>query len=139
MVQTRITGASISDMEQEVVQGGTPSIGSANVCANWYENCCQQGRGSAANMQMPDLIGYVRGQLFSKLKFFMHERQLDFSLAQDSFCFTILKDMHVPENEYAKWWELHKKKIVQGINSKRGDVSATIKWVFISKWSMRGL
>ncbi|TAH17049.1 MAG: hypothetical protein EAZ10_19185, partial [Oscillatoriales cyanobacterium] len=34
-----------------------------------------------------DLIAYVRGDLFSKLKFFMDPKQLMFSTTKDSICY----------------------------------------------------
>jgi hypothetical protein len=109
------------------------SLTSSNVCADWFEQCRQKGRMGSESMLDCDLVSYTRNILFSKLKFFMDQRQQNYSSAEDSICFRICRDMGLKDNRAAAWWELSKNKIVQLINGKRADVTAAIKRVFMSK------
>jgi hypothetical protein len=57
-----------------------------------------------------------------------------FSTMEQSICYQICSDMGLTGNNAAAWWELYKNKIVQTLNSKRADVTAAIKRIFMSKF-----
>ena len=111
------------------------SLGTEDVqqSARIFETCRKKGRMGSDAMLEIDLIAYVRGDLFSKLKFFMDPKQLMFSTTEDSICYVICKDWNLKTDRAAQWWELYKDKIVHTLNCKRADVTAAIKRSFMSK------
>jgi len=111
------------------------SLGTEDVqqSARNFETCRKKGRMGSDAMLEIDLIAYVRGDLFSKLKFFMDPKQLMFSTTEDSICYVICKDWNLKTDRAAQWWELYKDKIVHTLNCKRADVTAAIKRSFMSK------
>lgn len=118
----------------EVEVTTTETTGSlTNSCADWYETLRIKGRMGDETMLEIDLVSYVRGELFPKLKFIMDPRQLTFNTNTNSICYQICHDMGLKKHRYAKWWELYKIKIVQILNCKRADVTAAIKRIFMSK------
>jgi hypothetical protein len=98
-----------------------------------FEYCRQVGKYAGGNMAAIDLIGYVRTELFPKLKFIMDKRQLVYSGEKGTICALICKDMSVKDSRAADWWETHKLLIMKTLNSKRADVTAAIKRTFVSK------
>jgi hypothetical protein len=116
--------------------GDTPSIDiTSNNCADWYESCRQTGRKGSDSMLTVDLSRYVRNDLFSKLKFFMSQKQLKYNFNENSICQQIIKDMSLKGNRGAAWWEIFKNKISSTLNNKRADVTAAIKRSFMRKYS----
>jgi hypothetical protein len=113
---------------------GASMHGTTNTPGDWFEVIRQKGRMGSESMLNVDLVAYVRNELFPKLKFFMDPRQLMFSTATNSICYQICNDMGLKKERSASWWELYKHKIVQTLNCKRADVTASIKRSFMSKW-----
>ena len=111
------------------------SLGTEDVqqSARIFETCRKKGRMGSDAMLEIDLIAFVRGDLFSKLKFFIDPKQLMFSTTEDSICYVICKDWNLKTDRAAQWWELYKDKIVHTLNCKRADVTAAIKRSFMSK------
>jgi hypothetical protein len=113
--------------------------------ADWYDQCRRKGLKGSVGMLQVDLTNYVRGDLFSKLKFIMDPRQLTFSNDKTSICFKICRDMGVvgadadpkekeaPSDRAANWWETYKSKVLKTLNNKRADVTSGIKRMFLSK------
>jgi hypothetical protein len=100
---------------------------------DFYEELRKKGRMGSASMLDCDLVSYVRNDLFPKLKFVMDKRQLQFSTEKDSICFQICSDLGLTGPRASAWWEIYKNKLVSKLNSKRADISAAIKRVFMSK------
>jgi hypothetical protein len=98
-----------------------------------YEFCRKVGKLAGGQMAAVDLIGYVRTELFPKLKFFMDKRQLVFSGERGTICDLICRGMSVGDGRAAEWWETYKLLILKTLNSKRADVTAAIKRTFLSK------
>ena len=117
-----------------VTDNRTPSVSTGDsTSAEMYETLRKKGRMGNDNMLHQDLVRYVRCDLFPKLKFFMDNRQLHFSTAEDSLCYQIYSELGFGAVEAAVWWEKYKNKIVKQLNSKRADVTSAMKRLFMSK------
>jgi hypothetical protein len=130
------TGAGQGPPLHEVVvhSGNTPSVVTSEYTSSeLYEIIRKKGRMGSEAMLVKDLVMFVRNDLFPKLKFFMHSRQLMFSTATDTICYQICSDLGLTEMRASAWWELHKNKMVKTLNSKRADVTSAIKRIFVSK------
>ena len=63
----------------------------------------------------------------------MNKNQMKWSTDPNSICSLIRTEMTV-KNIYAEqWWETHSSQLVQTLNAKRADVTASIKRAFMSK------
>jgi hypothetical protein len=121
-----------------VINPNTSSVVSSEYTSSeLYETLRKKGRmGSESAMLLKDLVLYVRRDLFPKLKFIMHSKQLAFSTAPDTICFKICSDLGLAEMRASAWWELHKNKLVKTLNSKRADVTSAIKRIFVGKFCL---
>jgi hypothetical protein len=118
----------------EVVHGGT--VDKEKASKQWLEACQKSGRLGSSEMLAHDLSQYVRYDLFSKLKFIMSDKQLNYSRMNGSFCMLICNAMGLGGDDEVSisWWETYKETILVVLNNKRADVTAAIKRAFLRKY-----
>jgi hypothetical protein len=125
-------------LQEVVILNNTPSVGTSDYTSSeLYEVLRKKGRMGSESMLLKDLVMYVRNDLFPKLKFIMHSKQLTFSVSPDTICYQICADLGLTEMRASAWWELHKHKLLKTLNSKRADVTSAIKRAFMSKFDVR--
>ena len=125
-------------LQEVVILNNTPSVGTSDYTSSeLYEVLRKKGRMGSESMLLKDLVMYVRNDLFPKLKFIMHSKQLTFSVSPDTICYQICADLGLTEMRASAWWELHKHKLLKTLNSKRADVMSAIKRAFMSKFDGR--
>lgn len=97
--------------------------------------CQKSGRLGCSEILKYDLRQYVRYQLFSKLKFIMNEKQMNYSRDKGSFCMMICSALGFggDDDVAVGWWEEYKDKVLVALNNKRADVTAAMKRTFLSK------
>ena len=101
--------------------------------ADWYETCREKGRLGSEGVMELQFVSYVRKDLFPKLKFVMNKNQMKWSTDPNSLCSLIRTELRVKDMFAEQWWETHSNLIVQTLNAKRADVTASIKRAFMSK------
>jgi hypothetical protein len=136
-----------SSNSQQMAPSNLPGVGSVVVVhggpvdkekasKQWLEACQKSGRLGSSEMLAHDLSQYVRYDLFSKLKFIMSDKQLNYSRVNGSFCMLICKAMGLGGDDEVSisWWETYKETILVVLNNKRADVTAAIKQAFLRKY-----
>jgi hypothetical protein len=127
-------GTSIPGVVEVGKENSSTCTSNATPSRDWFEACRKSGRMGCDSMLSSDLVAYVRNDLFPKLKFIMDAKQLNFSTEMSSICYRICTEMGLVEPWASQWWEQYKKKILETLNNKRADVTATVKRAFLSKW-----
>ena len=104
-------------------------------CTVFFEDCQRYGRIDREELLVKDITGYVRKDLFPKLKFIMNDRLLVYSMNPNSICSIICQEMGLKDpNTQLAYWERFKGMIGNVLNMKCNDVTGSIKRAFMSKW-----
>jgi hypothetical protein len=97
----------------------------------WMEALQSQGQMDNDEIVKKDIIGFVRNDLFPKLKFIMGKQQLEYSPFENSICGKICAALGMKNAAAAvTCWERHKNMIADVLNAKKADVTGAIKKEF---------
>jgi hypothetical protein len=118
-----------------VAKPGSDGSSSVLTPGEQYEAIRKKSRECSGTATDGELVSFVRGSLFSKFKFFMDPKQLEFSNDKTTICHTIWKSMGQTEDTAREWWENSKETVSKTLNLKRNDASAAIKEKFLGKTS----
>ena len=103
-------------------------------CTVFFEDCQRNGRIDREELLVQDITGYVRKDLFPKLKFVMNDRLLVYSTNPNSICSLVCQEMGLKDpNTQIAYWERFKGMIGNVLNLKRNDVTGSIKRAFMGK------
>jgi hypothetical protein len=106
----------------------------------WMEALQNQGRLDNDKIVKKDIIGFVRNDLFPKLKFIIRKQQLEYSPFENSICGKICAALGMKNAAPSvTCWERHKNMIVDVLNAKRADVTGAIKKEFLRKYKTQSV